>query len=205
LTVIRSSHDVNRHGSGSNRQLVLPILSERLWLEDTRFVVGEAAKLNVGSHRHLFNNRLDLSKLGVLDMSYGGRLVSRFCAEDSRCRAGLDLDGGLPFLDSLDHPPSQPMMVFYPAGNDARYDLFYKRLHGKVYRVSLRQASHFHFMEFAIMLDTKLRFRTIRPSRALQIINDYALTLFDKELRGSTSPLLTGPSPYPEAIFAADH
>jgi predicted dienelactone hydrolase len=179
--------------------------SERLWLEDTRFVVGEAAKLNAGSHRHLFNNRLDLSKLGVLGMSYGGRLVPRFCAEDNRCRAGLDLDGGLPFLDSLDNLPSQPMMVFYPAGNDALYDLFYGRLHGRAYRVSLQQASHFHFMEFAIMLNPTLQFRSIRPSRALQIINDYALAFFDKELRGKTSPLLTGPSPYPEAIFKTDH
>ena len=134
-------------------------------------------------------------------MSFGGKIVARFCAEDSRCRAGLDLDGGLPLLQALDNPPSQPMMVVYPAEREARYDLLYKRLNGTVYRVSLHRASHTHMMEFAIMLDPLLRLRATRASNVLEIINAYALAFFDQELLGRTSPLLTRASPYREAIF----
>ena len=173
--------------------------SGRLWLDDTRFVVQEIEKLN--AHKHIFGGRLDLSRLGVIGMSFGGKIVARFCAADSRCRAGLDLDGGLPLLQVLDNPPSQPMMVVYPADREARYDLLYKRLNGTVYRVSLHRASHTHMMEFAIMLDPLLRLRATRASNVLEIINAYALAFFDQELLGRTSPLLTRASPYREAIF----
>jgi predicted dienelactone hydrolase len=175
--------------------------SGRLWLDDTRFVVQEIEKLNADTDQHIFGGCLDLSRLGVLGMSFGGKIVARFCAEDSRCRAGLDLDGGLPLLQALDNPPSQPMMVVYPAEREARYDLLYKRLDGTVYRVSLHRASHTHIMEFAIMLDPLLRLRAPRASKVLEIINAYALAFFDQELLGRISPLLTRASPYREAIF----
>ena len=175
--------------------------SGRLWLDDTRFVIQEIEKLNADRNQHFLGGRLDLSRLGVLGMSFGGKIVARFCAEDSRCRAGLDLDGGLPLLEVLDNPPSQPMMVVYPADREARYDLLYKRLNGSVYRVALHGASHIHVMEFAVMLDPLLRLRSIRASKALQIINDYALAFFDQELQGKRSLLLARPSPYKEAAF----
>ncbi len=85
--------------------------------------------------------------------------------------------------------PIPPMMVIYPADREARYGLFYKRLHGNVYRVALHSASHIYLMEFAVMLDPLMRLRSISASKALQIINDYALAFFEQELWGKTSPL----------------
>lgn len=174
--------------------------SGRIWLDDTRFVLAEIDKLNAAGR---FAGRLDTSRIALLGMSFGGKIVARFCAQEERCVAGVDLDGGLPLLASLDHPPTQPMLVFYPIEKEQRYRLFYDRLQGPVYRVALHRASHEHFMEIALVTNPLGRLESLDAYLALEIVNDYTLAFLDQHVRGAPSSLLAGASPYPEAVFSA--
>jgi poly(3-hydroxybutyrate) depolymerase len=174
--------------------------SGRLWIDDTKFVVNEIERLGAEAVG-VFAGKLDLAHLGVAGMSFGGKIMPRFCAEDTRCKAGLDLDGGLPLLEALDTPPTQPIMVMYPAGRRPRYDLFYSHLPGTVYRVGIQRTVHAHFFEFGLAANPLLKLRLLDAGRSLSIINDYALAFFNQYLTGKSSTLISGPAPYPEVDF----
>lgn len=171
-------------------------VSGPLWLDDTRFVLSEIEKLNAEGR---FAGRLDTKRLGLLGMSFGGKLVARFCAEDARCVAGVDLDGGLPLLATLDDLPTQPMLVLYPIEKRERYAMFYDRLRGPVYRVALLEATHQHLMEISLATHPLTSIDGIEAFRAHEIINAYTLAFLDQYVRGRRSQLLDRDSPYPEA------
>src|SRR3989442_16016703 len=40
-----------------------------------------------------FTGRLDMMRVGVFGHSFGGAAAALFCHEDSRCKAGIDVDG----------------------------------------------------------------------------------------------------------------
>src|SRR5207249_12323590 len=40
-----------------------------------------------------FTGRLDMSRVGVFGHSLGGATAAQFCHDDSRCKAGIDVDG----------------------------------------------------------------------------------------------------------------
>lgn len=63
------------------------------WTGDIAFVLDRLARLNAASPSGKFTGRLDMSRVGVLGHSLGGAVAAQFCQEDSRCKAGIDLDG----------------------------------------------------------------------------------------------------------------
>ena len=42
-----------------------------------------------------FTGRLDMARVGVFGHSFGGATAAQFCSQDSRCKAGIDVDGSL--------------------------------------------------------------------------------------------------------------
>jgi dienelactone hydrolase len=60
---------------------------------DVRFVVDQLEQLDAGTG--LLGGRLDLARLGVFGHSLGGGTAAEVCRLDRRCRAGVNLDGGL--------------------------------------------------------------------------------------------------------------
>ena len=40
-----------------------------------------------------FTGRLDMTRVGIFGHSFGGATAAQFCHEDSRCKAGIDVDG----------------------------------------------------------------------------------------------------------------
>ena len=70
-------------------------LDDRLgtWVEDAGFVLDQLEMLNGGEIESQFNGRLDMERVGVFGMSFGGAMSMEFCLIDTRCKAGANLDG----------------------------------------------------------------------------------------------------------------
>ena len=66
----------------------------KMWSSDLAFVLDQLATLD-DSPGGRFTGRLDLHHVGVVGHSLGGAVAAEFCHTDSRCAAGVDLDGRL--------------------------------------------------------------------------------------------------------------
>jgi dienelactone hydrolase len=65
------------------------------WGDDMAFVLDRLERLNEPTTPSRFTGRLDVSRVGAFGHSFGGAAVAEFCRHDSRCRAGVDIDGAL--------------------------------------------------------------------------------------------------------------
>lgn len=66
----------------------------KMWSSDLAFVLDQLATFD-DSPGGRFTGRLDLHHVGVVGHSLGGAVAAEFCHTDSRCAAGVDLDGRL--------------------------------------------------------------------------------------------------------------
>src|SRR4029077_13534314 len=64
-----------------------------MWSGDTKFVVDQLDRLNSADPSGRFTGRLDMRRLGMFGHSFGGATALQFCHDDSRCKAGIDIDG----------------------------------------------------------------------------------------------------------------
>ena len=77
------------------------------WTGDIAFVLDRLARLNASDSSGKFTGRLDMTRVGVFGHSLGGAVAAQFCHEDSRCKAGIDIDGaphGSVIRDGLAQP-----------------------------------------------------------------------------------------------------
>jgi hypothetical protein len=162
-------------------------------------VAAESAKL--------FTNRLDLTRLGVFGMSFGGATAGEFCSQDERCKAGMNMDGKQSGTEA-EHPLSAPFLYFAHEGNDEN-DPIYARSQGDLYCIQVRHSQHGNFLDANLVLPS-LKYIGILgsvDSRQMErILNAYTLAFFQKYLEGKRSALLGGPPPpglYPEVVLRA--
>ncbi|MCL4561787.1 MAG: family membership [Chloroflexi bacterium] len=189
---------------------------QAVWDTDVRFVMDQAQKLDA-SPSSPFYNRLDLAKIGVWGHSFGGATAYAVCQQEPRCKAGADLDGTL-FGAELKATVSQPFMFItedYRKSCDANCASMHQGYQsvnpGDAYFLSIAEAGHFNFTDLPLRQVPLLRpffiaaglEGPIDPARGLQITNAYLVAFFDRYLKGTSSPLLEGPSAlYPEVTFA---
>ncbi|GAA4621247.1 lipase [Actinoallomurus vinaceus] len=203
---------------------------------DTRFVLDALRALHAGSdpdadHRRPPRNLaavLDLRRIGMLGASGGGFTAAQAMYEDSRIRAGVDLDGTLGFGDDPAHPELAPvaehgldrpfllMGSAGPGGSDHRTEPSWRSFwaHGRGWRadLTLRGSRHGSYTDAEAILP-QLRGRvpdktiaddigTVDPTRAIIAERAYVSSFFDRWLRRKDDGLLDGPSPrYPEIGF----
>lgn len=185
-----------------------PILTDsvRIWTADTRFVLDRLEAVNAGAIASPFAGRLDLSRMGVLGMSFGGTTAGEVCLEDSRVKAGVNLDG-LQYGRLIDHPLRRPFMFMNSESGRGLNEPMYERAEGPVYYVTVRGSRHLDYSDLAFISPLFRTLGALGPvggRRMSKIYNAYTLAFFDKYLKGEDSPLLAAPSPtYPEVEFQA--
>ncbi|MCO6004508.1 lipase [Actinoallomurus purpureus] len=203
---------------------------------DTRFVLDALRALHAGrlpdaEHRRPPRNlarALDLERVGMLGASGGGFTAAQAMYEDSRIRAGVDMDGTLGFGDDPAHlEPSpvaahgldRPFLLMGSAGTDGsdhRTESSWRSFwaHGRGWRADLTLAGSRHgsYTDAEALLP-QLRGRvsektisddigTVDPARAIVAERAYVSSFFDRWLRRKDDGLLDGPSPrYPEITF----
>jgi dienelactone hydrolase len=179
-----------------------------MWSTDLAFVVDQLAKLDAADPSGRFTGRLDLQRLGIFGHSLGGATAADFCHEDSRCKAGIDLDGQL-FGPVIDEGLRQPFMfVLEDHGREtdpalkeifAHFQSMYQRLPvDSRWRITLRGANHFSFsdqmlLKSQLLLGMMQRLGMIGGldgRRGLEITADCVSSFFDVYLKGSPKSVL---------------
>jgi len=192
-----------------DRPVLKGSLTESLgvWVADTRYVVGELAAMD-GEAGSRFNGRLDLSRLGIFGMSFGGATAGEFCAHDQRCRAGMNMDG-FQHGTLREHPLTVPFLYLAAGEGPHENDAIYAASQSDCYTVQVRHAAHANFSDMNLVAPI-LRYAGVLGSIDSQemesILNAYTLAFFQQYLQGRQSPLLDGSSPttrYPDVAFRA--
>ncbi len=143
--------------------------------------------------------RVDVTQIGLLGMSTGGGAVTAVCKEDARCRAAVNLDGGL-WGSRMRQPLTVPYLVVAHPSNAAffEYDLLISE--APYYAITVEGAAHTNFMDvslFAPVLQWLGVTGTIEGQRVIDIMNVLSLRFFDAYVRGTGAPKLE-PEDFPE-------
>ena len=191
-----------------------------MWTSDTNFVVSQLQHLNAADPSGKFTGRLDIQRLGMFGHSFGGATALQFCHDDSRCKAGIDMDGA-PYGSVVREGLKQPFMfILSDHSHDlpdsasgqihANFQSIYDRLpNGRLF-ITIRGANHFSFSDqmllkshYVIGLLCIFGFGGLDGRRGLAITADYVHTFFDFYLKDAPAALLDKPSQlYAEVQFA---
>jgi predicted dienelactone hydrolase len=187
------------------------------WTRDMAFVLDRLEQFNASDASGKFTGRLDMTRVGVFGHSFGGAAAALFCHEDSRCKAGIDVDGA-PHGTVIQAGIHRPFMFLLsdhshesdPEGTQIGADIqsIYDRLppDGRAF-VEIRGANHFLFSDDGALLKSTIVMRTLRMlgivgidgRRQLAVTNYCVHSFFDAYLKGPDVSRFSISSPlYPE-------
>jgi hypothetical protein len=173
------------------------------WTEDIAFVLDRLQQLNASDASGKFTGRLDMTRVGVFGHSFGGAAAALFCREDSRCKAGIDVDGA-PHGSVIQAGLDRPFMFLLsdhshesdPEGSHIAANIrsIYDRLppDGRAF-IEIRGANHFLFSDDGALLKSHILMRTLRmlgivgiDGRRQLAVTSYCLrSFFDAYLKGA--------------------
>jgi len=154
------------------------------WVEDIQFVASTLDDLRVPVVG--FSESIDTSRLGVFGMSYGGAAAGEFCKIDSRCKAGVNLDG-TQFGGHWDQAVSAPFLMLYNEEHQGGNDFAYLPPTREFWDYGIKGATHFDFTDFSYawpLFKTLGYTGPIDGMRMVDIVNTVLLNFFDHSLRG---------------------
>jgi dienelactone hydrolase len=165
---------------------------------DVHFLLDEATNLNAGDS--ILQGHLDLDQIGIFGHSFGGGTSAAACAQESRIKAGLSLDGAFAYFPIPSF--AQPFLILSGGDNDSymqqyrnAYRNLYDRLAHDAYWVHLTNSAHCDFNDTA-WFDSPTSTTLMR--RAL-VQDQYIVSFFRKYLRGEDDHFLdTAPAAWPE-------
>lgn len=171
-----------------------------VWSKDQRFVMDQIEQLQSGALASQLAGHLQLDRLGVFGMSFGGSASAATCAVDSRCKAGMNLDGFRAV--SIRNPPQQSPFMYFSNEMLSLNIVFLAQDLNDRYFVKVHGSQHWDFTDFPLLSPlVKLLGETgsIDTQRMLSLTNAYVAAFFDQYLAGKPSALLQGSSKdYPE-------
>jgi predicted dienelactone hydrolase len=165
-----------------------------------RFVVAAiGAPATAHPKLSVLSGRLEVERIGMLGMSFGGGAVTEFCKVDTRCGAALNMDGGT-YGRRQRQPLQTPYLAMVREGGHS-LDYLLPASRSDFYRVEVRGAQHLDFTDDPIVLPS-LKWvgysGTIDAERMIEIINAVSLEFFDAYLRGAAKPRFD--AAFPELI-----
>ena len=193
----------------------------RAWSADMGFALDQLERLNTSDPSGRFLRRLDMQRVGVFGHSLGGAEALQFCHDDSRCKAGIDVDGA-PLGSVIAEGVTQPFMFLMSDHRGESTDAqtpeairqaganihsLYDRLPGdRRLMIMIRGASHYMFSDDGAMLKSPLAMRVMRTlgivrldgRRQVAVTAHYISTFFDVYLQGASASELKSQPEYPE-------
>lgn len=179
-----------------------------VWEQDTAFVL---ARLEAGEFDSRFAGRLDLDRIGLFGHSTGGGVVSRMCATDPRCKAGVGLDAWLGITPDqtiaagTERPVLFLMSERWPSPQNNGRMQQYRSGSAQTSWLTIGQTDHYDFTDlpFLTPLATAIGLSGDMDSyRVQEIVRTYTREFFDLHLKGRTSGLFQQPAAeFPEVLF----
>jgi predicted dienelactone hydrolase len=162
-----------------------------VWVDDLRFVLDS---ITTQSRRHptlqAFANRLDADRIGLLGMSFGGGAITEACKSDTRCRAGMNMDGAT-FGQRQRQPLEVPYLSLVRGGNRGSFVYLSAASRSDYYEVEVEGSTHLDFTDDAVVLPI-LKWLGVTGDigawRVIEITNAVSLRFFDAYLRGEPKP-----------------
>lgn len=178
-----------------------------VWVEDAKFVVDQIEKL---SSNDFFTGRMDLEHLGMFGHSFGGATTVQMLMEDSRIKAGINMDGVLygklripvdglrkPFLmmsadDTVKGAENMSDAQIAARGMNREevikyYDELLARYEpvtaGGNYWITLKRNKHMSFSDMYLITPLFEWMEGVDIRSAHRLINDYTLDFFDHYLK----------------------
>jgi len=188
------------------------------WTGDIAFVLDQLERLHASDASGKFTGRFDTTRVGVFGHSFGGATAAQFCSQDSRCKAGIDVDGSL-HGSVLQAGIHKPFMFLLSGHGDFSSDTEIRQIEAEIQsvydrlpaaarlRLVIRGANHFTFSDDGALLKSHLMrglFRLfgklgIDGRRQLAVTAYCVHTFFDSYLKGGGVSRPKIPSPlYPE-------
>jgi len=131
--------------------------------------------------------RIDASRIGLLGMSYGGGAVTELCKTDARCRAAMNMDGGL-WGGHIRQPLTVPYLALASPNNAPFFEHDLLTSEAPYYEITVQNARHSNFADVSVFVPL-LRWLgvtgTINGGRVIDIMNTAATAFFDAHLRGA--------------------
>jgi dienelactone hydrolase len=214
-TVIARSPENNAELVSGQEKIDLANKLVQAWSSDMRFAIDQLEQLNTSDPSGRFLGRLDMQRVGAFGHSLGGAEALQFCHDDSRCKAGIDVDGA-PFGSVVGEGVSQPFMFLmsdHSGESDAEsrwiaanFQSLYGRLAGdRMLRIVIRGANHFGFSDDVksslVMAAMGTLGRRLDGRRQLAVTVHYISTFFDVYLQGAPAAKLQSQEQYPEVEY----
>ena len=142
---------------------------------------------------------MDTSRIGIMGMSLGGAVAAEVCKEDSRIKAGVNIDGlqyGNRNHQALDVPF---MMVYSRDGADSNEFLMLNSQHD-FHQYTIPQARHSDFTDMTLIwpvLRVYGQLGEVPSLKMLRLTNDMLLSFWDHYFK--EKPLRKVEESYPEA------
>jgi predicted dienelactone hydrolase len=189
------------------------------WSADMGFALDQLERLNATDSSGRFLGRLDMQRVGVFGHSLGGATALQVCHDDSRCKAGIDVDGAplgtalrdgvtQPFLFLLSDHQSEPDAETRQVKANIRS--IFDRLPGdRRLWIMIRGANHFGFGDDVAMLKSPLLMRVLRMvgivnldgRRQIAVTAHFINTFFDVYLKAAPASELKNQPQYPEVEY----
>ncbi len=222
--VVSPNGQVIERSAQNNTDLVDGVAQERLavrlveaWSKDIGFALDQLQRLNRSDPSGRFTGRLDLQRIGVFGHSLGGAEALQFCQQDTRCKAGADVDGA-PFGSVVTTGIKQPFLFLLsdhrgeadaPAVQANIYSIYEKLPADHRLEIIIRGANHFGFTDDGALLKAPLVQRVLRGvgvlhlsgRRQIAVTNHYLVAFFDAYLKGASRSALLANADYPEVEY----
>lgn len=174
-------------------------LNERVdeWVLDTQFILNHV--LTTDATSLALRASLDTSRIAVMGMSLGGAVASEFCKADTRCTAGINVDG-LQYGTRQREPLNVPFLMLY--SNDAPFVNDFLRLGttADYHEYWASDARHADFTDLTLawpLLRTVGQLSTVPGDRMVTILNDVVRTFLHRYVKGQKVAPLSADA-YPE-------
>src|SRR3982074_116724 len=208
-------------GAADSARLINKLLSA--WTGDIAFVLDRLRLLNASDSSGRFKGRLDMARVGVFGHSFGGATALQFCHDDSRCKAGIDVDGAplggvvadgvtQPFMFLIsDHKgesdASEPEAIRHAGANI--HSIYDRQPSDRRLMIMIRGGNHYMFSDDGAMLKSPLVMRVLCTvgvvrldgQRQVALAAHYVSTFFDVYLKGAPASELMSQPEYPEIEY----
>jgi predicted dienelactone hydrolase len=188
-------------------QVPEPLRSQSVthWALDTKALLDRLEGRQVRPEDSLFRGRLDLDRLGVFGMSYGGATAIEFCRLDRRCRAVINIDG-TPWGGIIDDTLRVPLLVI---GSEPTYPTHVPLLdlvQAPAFLIKVPATNHLGLSDFSLLgppVSWIGMTGRLDPARRQSIMTDYVVGFFDKYLMGRSPERFDGlATRYPDVEIA---
>lgn len=167
--------------------------SIRNWVADTRFFLDELEKMTKNDNRG-FYSKLDLDKVGIFGMSFGGATAINLGIHDNRIKAVIDYDG-YAYGDTFEDGVKAPIMLISREHAIGRDDVIYLQAEKEAYYVIVNGAYHANFNDSYLWVKYFRPFfigtlGEINPDKMHSILNLYTVAFFNKFLKNANEEIL---------------